>query len=61
MICKATNPAQRRLFARFAVAMLAYMLFLVPVIWGFVHYRQPVHWPTPWRCSRRCLFSGCWW
>ncbi len=39
MICKATNPAQRRLFARFAVAMLAYMLFLVPVIWGFVHYR----------------------
>jgi len=39
MTCKATNPAQRRFFSRFAVAMLAYVLFLLPVVWGFIHIR----------------------
>jgi len=32
------NPAQRRFFWRFAIAMLLYVLLLVPAVWGFVHY-----------------------
>jgi hypothetical protein len=39
MICSTNNPAQRRFFYRFAVAMLLYVLLLVPAVWGFVHYR----------------------
>jgi hypothetical protein len=39
MFCSVNNPTQRRFFARFAAAMLAYILFLCPVVWGFVHFR----------------------
>ena len=39
MLCTTNNPAQRRYFRRFAVAMLLYVLLLVPAVWGFVHYR----------------------
>jgi hypothetical protein len=38
MICSTNNPAQRRFFWRFAIAMLLYVLLLVPAVWGFVHY-----------------------
>jgi hypothetical protein len=39
MICSTNNPAQRRFFYRFAVAMLLYMLLLVPAVWVFVRFR----------------------
>jgi hypothetical protein len=39
MICSTNNPAQRRFFYRFAVAMLLYAALLVPTILAFVHYR----------------------
>jgi hypothetical protein len=39
MICTPNNPAQRRFFYRFAVAMLLYAAALVLSILGFVHYR----------------------
>ncbi len=39
MICSTNNPAQRRFFYRFAVAMLLYVALLVPAIVAFVHYR----------------------
>jgi hypothetical protein len=39
MFCKTNNPAQRRFLYRFAVAMLLYVLLIVPAVWGFVHFR----------------------
>jgi len=39
MICSTNNPAQKRFFSRFAVAMLLYAALLIPTIFAFVHYR----------------------
>jgi len=39
MICSTNNPAQKRFFYRFAVAMLLYAALLVPIVIVFVHYR----------------------
>ena len=39
MICSTNNPAQKRFFSRFAVAMLLYAAVLIPTIAIFVHYR----------------------
>jgi hypothetical protein len=39
MLCSTNNPAQKRFFNRFAVAMLLYAAVLVPIVIVFVHYR----------------------
>ena len=39
MLCSTNNPAQKRFFFRFVVAMVVYGLLLIPAVWGFIHYR----------------------
>jgi hypothetical protein len=39
VICSTNNPAQRRFFVRFAVAMLLYAALLIPTVLVFVHFR----------------------
>jgi hypothetical protein len=39
VICSTNNPAQKRFFSRFTVAMLLYAALLIPTILAFVRYR----------------------